>query len=247
MISRKVAHNKGCRDGGKSPFRPVDVQAIQEYLARKNQWRDLCLFMIGIDTYLRSCDLVSLSVEKVTFSSGSVRDEFTVIQKKSRRKKPKGFWKRILYPMQEPEITAGKPVRVALSPETRFVTAEWIRQSGKARGDYLFTRLKGTGGAKPHITEGSLRDLIKDWVDAIGLPKEDFSGHSLRKTRIDPLLEACRALGKDDRVGTILLGHSDGRSIDHYKKQQEVSEALRISASINFHLSLEELKKRRLS
>lgn len=57
MISRKVAHNKGRRDGGKSPFRPVDVQAIQEYLARKNQWRDLCLFMIGIDTYLRSCDL----------------------------------------------------------------------------------------------------------------------------------------------------------------------------------------------
>lgn len=242
MPAPKIPWNKDRRVGSRTPFTPDQVRAIQAHLVHEDNWRDLSLFMVGIDTFLRGCDLVALSVEDVTFANGEVRDQFTVAQKKSRRKKPKSLWQRMFAGRTEPERTTGAAVRVALSAETRFVTAEWIRQSGKHRGDFLFTRFKGIDGAAPHITTDTFRKLVKSWAEAIGLDPADYSGHSLRSTRIEPLLAAC---GKDDRIGSIVLGHADRRSVEHYRAQQDVSEALKLAASINFFLPLSDLKKRR--
>jgi integrase len=194
--------------------------------------------MVAIDTFLRGCDLVALKVEQVAFANGTVREQFTVTQKKTRRKKPRTMWQRWFSP-GETELTTGKAVRVALSPQTRFVIEYWIAQSGKKSGDFLFTRFKGMEGQQPHITTDTFRKLVKQWVSAIGLDGADYSGHSLRSSRIDPLLEAC---GYANRIGQRLLVHSDTRSIDHYRKQKEVSEALELSVSINFFHDIKVMK-----
>lgn len=241
MHSAKIPWNKDRRVGSRTPFKPDEIRAIQAHLAEAGNWRDLSLFMVGIDTFLRGCDLVALSVAAVTFANGDVRSQLTVTQRKS-RKKPQSLWQRILTGNGEPQRTTGAPVRVALSAETRFVIAEWIRESGKSRSDHLFTRFKGRDGATPHITTDTFRKLVKSWAEVIGLDPADYSGHSLRSSRIEPLLQAC---GKDDRIGSIVLGHADRRSVEHYRAQQDVAMALRLAASINFFLPLSELKKRR--
>ena len=238
MKSKKPAWNKGRRVGSRTPLLPNQIRAIQSKLAQKSDWRDLSLFMIAIDTYLRGCDLVSLTVADVTFANGSIRNQFVVTQKKTRRRKPRTIWQR-LFSSETVERTTGKAVRVALSSQTRYVLEQWFAQSGKQRGDYLFTRTKGPAGQQPHITTDTFRKLVKQWVSAIGLDGADYSGHSLRSSRIDPLLEAC---GNDNRIGQLLLGHSDTRSIDHYRKQKEVREALELSVSINFFHSIKTLK-----
>lgn len=194
--------------------------------------------MVAIDTFLRGSDLVALKVEDISFSNGNVRSQFTVTQKKTRRRKPRTVWQR-LFSDGKIERTTGKAVRVALTEQTQFAVSQWLTQSGKKHGDFLFTRAKGPEGQLPHITTDTFRKLVKQWVSAIGLDPVDYSGHSLRSSRIDPLLEAC---GNDNRIGQLLLGHSDTRSIDHYRKQKDVREALELSVSINFFHNIKVLK-----
>ena len=242
MKQKKRPWNKGVRYGPRAEWKPPEVQSIQKYLAKQPKWRNLCIFMVGIDSYLRICDLVSISVADVTFANGNVRKRLSIPQKKSRRRKRKSFWK-LLFFWERPELTTGAPAHVILSEQTRYVLKVWIEQSGKTRRDYLFTPFKGKEGKHPHITTDGLRKQIKRWVEAVGLNPEEYSGHSLRKSRVPALLEESKARGKDKRVGTIALGHKDPRSIDHYEKEQDVNEALEISASINFFVPLSKLKE----
>ena len=58
--------NKGKFVGQKSPLKPKDIWAIRIYLQNAHAVRDLALFNLAIDSKLRGCDLVGLSVRDVT-------------------------------------------------------------------------------------------------------------------------------------------------------------------------------------
>jgi len=57
--------NKGMVVGQMRPFTKTQIQSITRTLEEKKSFRDLCLFCLGIDTMLRSSDLVDVKAEDV--------------------------------------------------------------------------------------------------------------------------------------------------------------------------------------
>ena len=57
--------NKGKLVGQKAPFKLKEVWAIRVWLQLEHRTRELALFDLGLDSKLRSCDLVKLRVRDI--------------------------------------------------------------------------------------------------------------------------------------------------------------------------------------
>ena len=195
--------------GTKLPLSADHTKAIQEHLTRHQQWRDLTLLMLGVDSLLRSCDLLKLTYDDVIDINGNIRTYLVRRQKKTRR-----------------------TVECYLTSPTRRAVELWITQSGKTNGDYLFTRLKLRSDkvANTPISRNAYALRVKSWVSAIGLDPSRYSTKTLRKSRIRPILEKA---GFDYQVPQLLLGHSDIRSTVHYCGIAHET-ALQIAAEVQF-------------
>ena len=67
----------------KHPLTKTETQAIQKWLHKTKQWRDLALLMLGTDSNLRSCDLRRLKVQDVVDIHGRVRKYIIGHQRKN--------------------------------------------------------------------------------------------------------------------------------------------------------------------
>ncbi len=76
--------NRGHIVGQKPPLKPREVWSIRTRLQVAGAERDLALFNLAIDSKLRGCDLVTITVGDVAFS-GTVRDRAVIVQKKTGR------------------------------------------------------------------------------------------------------------------------------------------------------------------
>ena len=76
--------NKGKLTGAKPPLRPKHVWAIRTRLMIQGRTRDLAMFNVAIDSKLRGCDVVALTVEDVA-PNGYAIDRAMVRQKKTGR------------------------------------------------------------------------------------------------------------------------------------------------------------------
>ena len=76
--------NKGKLTGAKPPLRPKHVWAIRTRLMIQGRIRDLAMFNVAIDSKLRGCDVVALTVEDIA-PNGYAIDRATVRQKKTGR------------------------------------------------------------------------------------------------------------------------------------------------------------------
>lgn len=65
--------NRGHIVGQKPPLKPREVWSIRTRLQVSGAERDLALFNLAIDSKLRSCDLVTITVGDIALS-GVVRD-----------------------------------------------------------------------------------------------------------------------------------------------------------------------------
>lgn len=65
---KRRAWNKGRIIGQKRPLLPKQVWAIRARLELAGNMRDLALFNVAIDSKLRGCDLVRLSVKDLVSS-----------------------------------------------------------------------------------------------------------------------------------------------------------------------------------
>ena len=193
--------------GRKLPLTKSEAQAIQRHLQCQKRWRDLALFMLGVDSLLRSSDLLKLRVRDVTDNHGQIRTYLSQRQKKTKR-----------------------PVECYLSAPTRGAVAHWIVVTDKSANDFLFTRLKSRKDLNTPISSTMYRLLVKQWVEVIGLDPTRYSTKSLRKSRVRPILEAAN---HDYQVPQILLGHADIRSTIHYAAIAEET-ALAVSAKVQF-------------
>ena len=135
-----------------------EAHAVEDHLSGLTTCRDLALFLTAIDTMLRCSDLLALRVRDVQSPDGQIKARLQVGQKKTRR-----------------------TVHPALSKRTRQALAAFIRLTKKRRSDFLFTAQRDPHG--PAISAAYYRDLIKDWVTAIGLDPTNYSTHSLRRTK----------------------------------------------------------------
>lgn len=144
--------------GQMQPFEPADLATIRGRLKKAGAARDMALLNVGVDTMLRASDLVRLTVDKLRDHRGEIVRDFGVRQKKT-----------------------GEPVLLALSDRTRASVAALIEAEGKYDRDFLFTRDGQPHGQ--HMTEMTLRRLVKRWSEFAGLDPAKYSGHSLRRTK----------------------------------------------------------------
>ena len=142
--------------GQKRPLKPKDVWAIRVRLQMDGCTRDLALFNLAIDSKLRACDLVKMSVDEI-HADGHVRHRASIIQKKT-----------------------GRPVQFELTEPARVAIGEWLAVRTFRESAYLFpSRLH----ASPHMSTRQYGRLVHRRVKRAGLDPTAYATHSLRRTK----------------------------------------------------------------
>jgi integrase len=156
QVPRRDPWNKGKLTGAKPPLRPKNVWSIRSNLQVQGRVRDLAMFNLAIDSKLRGCDVVSLTVEDVA-PHGLAVDRATVRQKDTRR-----------------------PVRFEMTEQTREAVDEYLRATGKKSGKFLFP---SRGDGERCLTTRQYARLVSSWIGSIGLNSSFYGTHSLRRTK----------------------------------------------------------------
>jgi len=184
--------------GPKTAFRIEELATLARHLKSARQEHDLCLLALGVDTMLRAGDLLSLKVSDICYRDGTIKATLRHRQQKTRRG---------VYPV--------------LTGPTRHSVAQWIKVSGKRPDDWLFTSRK-VASAQP-ISRAWYAQRVKLWAEWLGLPPEDYSTHSIRRTKPTHMYWAGESLA----VISKLLGHKSEASTMEYLgiTQQKAEEA----------------------
>ena len=76
--------NKGKIVGQKAPYKVKDIRALRVRFQIAGRVRELALFILGIDSKLRGCDLLSLKVQDITHGD-QIATRAIVMQHKTNR------------------------------------------------------------------------------------------------------------------------------------------------------------------
>jgi len=148
--------NKGRLIGQKPPLKPKHVWAIRTRLQMDDKKRDLALFNLAIDSKLRGCDLVGLTLGDIA-PHGFVEKRGTIRQRKT-----------------------GRPVTFEISELSRSAIDQYLKSKERKASKFLFPgRVKYDG---PLSTRQYAR-LVSSWVKNIGLNSSLYGTHSLRRTK----------------------------------------------------------------
>jgi integrase len=153
------------------------VWAIRFWLEREGRLRDRALFDLAIDSKLRSCDVVKLRIGDL-LSNGRVRTRVTVMQQKT-----------------------GRRVQFELLETARSSILAWLAHRSGTFDDYAFP---SRNNHAKHLTTRQYARLVHEWVTGIGLRREEYGTHSLRRTKASIIYKATGNL----RAVQILLGHT---------------------------------------
>lgn len=147
VTPKHKAWNKGRIVGQKRPLLPKQVWAIRARLELANNLRDLALFNVAIDSKLRGCDLVRLSVVDLV-KEDRVRERVSVIQSKTKR-----------------------PVQFELTENTRETVLAWVKSPEMLACSFMFpSRFHD----RPHISTRQYLRLVHVWVTSIGLEPSGY-------------------------------------------------------------------------
>lgn len=149
--------NAGRIIGPKPPLKPKHIWAIRTRLQLEKSVRDLALFNVAIDSKLRGCDLVKLTIGDV-FSSGGVRARSSVVRQKT-----------------------GRPVPFEITEPTKDALLAWLTIRRSKGSDWLFPSRSHAGD---HITTRQYGRLVDKWVALIGLQPAEYGTHSMRRTKV---------------------------------------------------------------
>ena len=157
VTPKRRAWNKGRIIGQKRPLLPKQVWAIRARLELAGNLRDLALFNVAIDSKLRGCDLVKLTVANIV-KDDRVRERVSIIQSKTKR-----------------------PVQFELTENTRESVLMWVQSPEMLACPFMFpSRFHD----RPHISTRQYGRLVREWVVAIGLQPNGYGTRSLRRTKV---------------------------------------------------------------
>lgn len=177
--------NAGRKLGAKRAFKPQQVWAIRFWLDREGRLRDRAMFDVAIDSKLRGCDLVKIRIGDL-INGGRVRARATIVQRKTCR-----------------------PVQFEILEPARASILAWLEHRGGTLDDYAFpSRIDHA----VHISTRQYARLVDEWVTGIGLRREEYGTHSLRRTKPSIIYKQTGNL----RAVQILLGHSKIESTVRY-------------------------------
>jgi integrase len=148
--------NKGKIIGQKPPLKLKEIWAIRVRLELAENYRELAMFDLAIDSKLRSCDLLELQVRDVMHGD-RICARAVVVQRKTHR-----------------------PVQFEITEQTRKALATWIAQSQLRPEQYLFpSRVH----ASLHLSTRQYARIVRRWVGQIGLDPDAYGTHSMRRTK----------------------------------------------------------------
>jgi len=133
------------------------ITQIKNLLRGQNRYRDLLLFVVGINTALRISDLLKLQVNQFVDEDGEIRKRFWIKEQKRGKRH---------------EITINQSMKEAL---TEYLEANPF--SLKEPHSYLFFNPR----TKQHIKRGQAWKFITTICQDVGL-RGNYGTHSLRKT-----------------------------------------------------------------
>ncbi len=173
----RPAWNAGRQVGAKRALKVRQIWAIRFFLDREGRMRDRALFDLAIDSKLRGCDLVKLKIGTLV-TGHDIRARAMVIQQKTRR-----------------------PVQFEITTDARTSLLAWLERRGGSVEDFAFP---SRADPDDHLSTRQYARLVDEWVTAIGLRKEEYGTHSLRRTKASLIYKATGNL----RAVQILLGHT---------------------------------------
>ena len=184
-IPDRPAWNVGRKLGAKRPLKPKEIWAIRIMLDQDNRVRDRALLDLAIDSKLRGCDLVKIRIGNLV-AGGRVRNRAMVIQQKTKR-----------------------PVQFELLEPARTSILSWLERRNGSIEDFAFpSRIDRSG----HLSTRQYARLVDEWVSGIGLRREEYGTHSLRRTKAALIYKQTGNL----RAVQILLGHTKIESTVRY-------------------------------
>ena len=137
----------------KEPIR--DYRAIEDIKKLlKDKKRDLALFVLAINSNLRACDLLNLTIDQVQYLQ--VGDDLVLREKKTKKIR-----------------------RIVINQAVWHALNEWIEIHPQSENNQAPLFLSRKGG-KP-LTVPTLSGMVKSWCIAVGLTGS-FGCHTLRKT-----------------------------------------------------------------
>lgn len=173
----RAAWNAGKKVGTKRPLTQKQIWAIRFFLDREQRMRDRALFDLAIDSKLRGCDLVKIKIGDLV-AGPDIRTRAIVTQQKT-----------------------GRPVQFELTGDVRASLLAWLERRGGTLDDHAFpSRVDHTH----HMSTRQYARLVDEWVTAVGLRREEYGTHSLRRTKASMIYKATGNL----RAVQILLGHT---------------------------------------
>ena len=176
-VADRRAWNAGRKVGAKRALKPRQVWAIRFFLDQHRRMRDRALFDLAIDSKLRGCDVVKIRIGDLVLG-GQVRTRAIVVQAKT-----------------------GKPVQFELMQDARASLLAWLERRGRILNDYVFpSRIDHAH----HLSTRQYARLVEEWIVGVGLRREEYGTHSLRRTKASIIYKATGNL----RAVQILLGHS---------------------------------------
>ncbi|WP_152048654.1 tyrosine-type recombinase/integrase [Aureimonas psammosilenae] len=194
------AWNAGRVVGAKRALKLPQVWAIRFWLDHEGRLRDRALFDLAVDSKLRGCDVVKVKIGDFV-SGGRIRARAIVVQRKTKR-----------------------PVQFELMEAARTSLLAWLERRGGTVDDYAFpSRIDHS----THLSTRQYARLVDEWVTAIGLRREDYGTHSLRRTKASIIYRATGNL----RAVQILFGHTKIESTVRYLGV-DVEDALTLAEGI---------------
>jgi hypothetical protein len=131
------------------------------------------------------CDIVKIRIGDL-ISGGRVRSRAIVVQRKT-----------------------GRPVQFELLEPARASILVWLEHRGGTLDAFAFpSRVDRTA----HMSTRQYARLVDEWVTGIGLRREDYGTHSLRRTKASIIYKQTGNL----RAVQILLGHTKIESTVRY-------------------------------
>ncbi len=126
---------------------------------------------------LRGCDVVRIKIGDLVIG-GQIRARAIVVQQKT-----------------------GRPVQFELLTDARASLLAWLERRGGTLADYVFPSRVDRAD---HISTRQYARLVDEWVSGVGLRREEYGTHSLRRTKASIIYKATGNL----RAVQILLGHT---------------------------------------
>jgi integrase len=148
--------DRGKLSGQKRPLKLQEIWAIRIRLQLQDRTRELALFNLAIDSKLRACDLMALTVADIA-QGGLVQSRALVLQQKT-----------------------GRPVQFEITNQTRQSLENWIAEQELQPPDYLFpSRVRRSS----HLSRRQYARIVNHWVSEIGLDPSLYGTHSIRRKK----------------------------------------------------------------